>query len=382
MKKNILLFELIIGAILSYVIIIKYFSGGRNFENLALGTETVKYQAVDKEGNLIHIIHIDSIELPLFLKASKNFPKKDILLFFGNSQTHSINQKKPGEVNYISLLADKQVNANLNVLCHSLPNANLQEFLLSYEYFKNKFPIKMLIIPVFMDDMREDGIRGDIYYPNLVYQKYLLEDSDHYVIKHIDENLRSFWSVSDISNSKNEGINALKETFQEKTELSLNHFLEKKSLTWNNRPNVRGDFFTWLYMARNSILGINASTHRKMIPQRYATNLHALELILQDCIQSKTKLLLYIPPIRSDVKIPYDSSEYQRFKDTIMSFSKKNQGLVFFRNFESIVPGKYWGYKTSTKLSEKSEIDFMHFQFIGHKILADSIQSFINATNR
>lgn len=382
MKKEVLLFELIIGAILSYTIIIKYFSGDRQFENLALGTETVKYQAVDKDDNFIHIIHIDSIEEPLFLKASKIYPKKDALLFLGNSQTHSINQKKEGEVNYISLLADNPANAKLNILCHSLPNANLQEFLLSYEYFKNKLPVKMLIIPVFMDDMREDGIRGDIYYQSLISQKYLLEDSTDYVIKHIDDDLSSFWSAGETSNSKNEDIEAIKETFQEKTELLLNNFLEKRSLAWNNRPNVRGDFFNWLYMTRNTVLGINASTHRKMIPQRYATNMHTLELIVKDCIRSKTKLLLYIPPIRSDVSIPYDSVEYERFKKSIMSFSQKNQGLVFFRNFENIVPGKYWGYKASTNLSEKREIDFMHFQFAGHKILADSIQSFINATYR
>ena len=379
MKKELLIFELIFGAILSYGIIIKYFSGERQFENLALGTETVKYQAVNKEGNLIHIIHIDTIEEPLFLNASKSFLKKDNLLFFGNSQTHSINQKKSNEVNYISLLADKPGDSNLNVLCHSLPNANLQEFLLSYEYFKNKFQIRMLIIPVFMDDMREDGVRGDIYYPNLVSQQFLLEDSTDYVIKHIDDDLKSFWTTGDYSNSKSEVMNAEKETLQEKIELLLNHFFNNKSLAWNNRPNVRGAIFTWLYKARNSMFGINASTHRIMIPSRYEKNMHALELIIQSCLRSNTKLLLYIPPIRSDVMIPYDSSEYERFKKSLMAFSIENKGHVFYRNFERIVPGEYWGYKSSSTVNEKRELDFMHFQYTGHKILADSIRVFINA---
>ena len=41
-----------------------------------------------------------------------------------------------------------------------------------------------------------------------------------------------------------------------------------------------------------------------------------------------------------------------------------------FVNFENIIPNEYWGFKGQ---SENTEIDFMHFKYEGHKILADSL---------
>jgi hypothetical protein len=35
--------------------------------------------------------------------------------------------------------------------------------------------------------------------------------------------------------------------------------------------------------------------------------------------------------------------------------------------------GYLWGYKASTNLLDKREVDYMHFKYKGHQILADSI---------
>ena len=42
-------------------------------------------------------------------------------------------------------------------------------------------------------------------------------------------------------------------------------------------------------------------------------------------------------------------------------------------DLESIVPSYFWGSKDSTSLDKEQELDFMHFQGGGHKLLADSI---------
>lgn len=377
MEKNKLLIEIFIGLILSYIILTKYFSGERHFENLALGTETFSYQAIDKDSNLIHIIKINHNEENQFVNSLNARGKKDIFLFLGNSQTHAINQKKNTEVNYIQLLF-KQNNKKIEILCNSIPNAGLQEFYLSYFYWKNKFSIKTLIIPVFMDDLREDGIR-DVFFSNLVKDKFQLDEPNNELSKKINTELRAFWSKNE--NTKNidnkEDIAALKETFQEKTEIYFNEYLNKNWRIWQNRQNVRGDFFNWLYKARNTALRINPSTERKQIPQRFEYNLYALKLIVEDCIKSDTKVLLYIPPIRSDVDIPYNMKDYSKFKSTIKNIAFKYKGKVFYRNFEGIIPGNLWGYKESTNLIDEKEIDYMHFQFKGHQILADSLQNAI-----
>lgn len=66
--KRILL-EIGIGLILSYGIISLFFSGNGKFEELALGTETVTYQALDSNKNIIHLQHIDSAERNEFVNG-------------------------------------------------------------------------------------------------------------------------------------------------------------------------------------------------------------------------------------------------------------------------------------------------------------------------
>lgn len=379
MKNKFLLLDILIGVVLSYIIITKYFSGNRNFENLAMGTETTSYQATDNTGTSIHIVKINNSEENPFINGWEKRGKKNVLLILGNSQTHSINQKREKEANYIELL-HKNISFNsVDILCNSMPNAGLQEFYLSYKYWKEKLPIKALVIPLFMDDMREDGIR-DVFFPNLVDGRFIIKDSSDYLNQKINKELRAFWSTTSSSDKINDNpeMAALKETYQEQTETNLNKALYKYSVAWVNRQNVRGDFFNWLYKARNTVLGINANTVRKMIPQRYEYNMHALELIIEDCIKSNIKVLLYIPPIRSDVKIPYDENDYSKFKSTVERLANKYPNKVFYKNFESIIPGNLWGYKEATNLIDNREIDFMHFQFKGHQILADSLQPFIS----
>jgi hypothetical protein len=231
--------------------------------------------------------------------------------------------------------------------------------------------------------MREGGIR-DVFFSGLVDSKYQLQDTSDYLPQSINKALRSHWSANvpvQTASAEGNDLAALDETFQEKTEVYLNQELDQHSAAWSNRKNVRGEFFNWLYKLRNTVFGINANTTRKMIPQRYQTNMHALEEIVKDCIDNDRKVLVYIPPIRYDVAIPYDQEEYKIFKEQIRAFSQKYPQQVFFRNLEAIVPGQLWGYKAATNLKAEKEIDFMHFQFKGHEILADSLEQSLKQMN-
>ena len=363
------LLQIILSTFLTFWIISFFFSGNNNFENLALGTETVTCLAKDKLNNSIHVVRIDEQEESSFLNSWKNRGKKKVIFFLGNSQTHSINQKKEDEINMIELLHDSLNNSNVEVLCHSFPNASIQEFYLSFKYWQGKLSIKTLIIPLFFDDFREDGIR-DVFFDNLVKTKFVLPDSSNKLIQKINLNLKSYWGSKVIleATEKNEA------TTQEKVEYSINKYLDNHFVTWNQRENVKGEFFVWLYKLRNTIFGIKAQTIRKMIHIRYEFNMEALKLILADCKNNKIKVILYIPPIRNDVNLPYEKVDYQKFKGEILNLNSVNCKVL---DFDDIVPGKFWGFKESTNLLEKREVDYMHFQFKGHQILADSLYQYI-----
>ncbi len=376
MKRYWLLMEIVVGLFLSYFIIIVFFSGERKFEDLALGTETVTYNAVDEVGKPIHIQKTDLEQSSDLLNAWKTRGEKPVILFLGNSQTHSINQQKEGEVNFIELLYRSRIDKKSDILCISLPNSGLQEFYLVYEFWKKLLPIKALVIPVFMDDLREDGIRN-FYFEELIHSKFQLEDTTNQVSNRINSELQTYWQANNQTTVSTDKKSEMVVTFQERSETYLNQKLEK-SKTWINRPNVRGEFFNWLYRFRNTVFRIKASTIRKMIPQRYQSNMQALKLLIDDCVNEDKRIILYIPPIRSDVALPYDKNQYEQFKNEIKEMADERKPLTSFKNFEAIIPSELWGYKAATSLDSEKEIDYMHFQFKGHQILADSLNKTLN----
>ena len=369
MKPKVNLLQIILSTFFAFCIISFFFSGDKKFENLALGTATSSYRAKDKFNNLIDIFRINEHEEIAILNGWIKRGQKKVIFFLGNSQTHGINQKQKDDINIIELLHDTLKCYNVDVLCNSFPNASMQEFYLSFKYWQGKLPIKTLIIPIFFDDFREDGIR-DVFFDRLVKTKFLLPDSSNKLIQKINLNLKSYWGSKVIleSNERNEA------TTQEKVEYSINNYLANNIVTWNQRENVRGDFFVWIYKLRNTIFGIKAQTIRKMIPLRFESNMETLKLILADAKNNNVKVILYIPPIRNDVILPYEKADYQKFKKDILNLKAVNCMVL---DFDDIIPGKLWGYKEATNLLEKREVDYMHFQFKGHQILADSLFRYI-----
>lgn len=376
MKNKLLLIELIIAALLAGIAISYLNREKDNFEEFALGKNTSSYFPRIKD----RFIHINKLTPSTFASMKKGWEERgerEIIYVSGNSQTHGINQKKSDQGNYPELLFHEFQGDSLDVLTHSIQNANLQELLLSFSYFKEQFPIRYLVIPIFMDDLRESGIRK-LFFTLLHQENFQLQDSSEIVSKiniGIEQEVVRDTSITPLSEKK-EDFASLDQTVQEKSEIYLNNILDSLSDSWRNRPNLRGRFFVNLYLLRNTVFGINAQTERPIIPQRYEENMSALEVLLKMSEQSDIKVLLYIPPIRNDVKIPYNLEKYESFKNEVKEMSEEHDNVIF-KNFEDIVPGSFWGTKEATSFFDKEELDFMHFQYEGHNILFDSLKNTI-----
>lgn len=364
-KRSSVIFNVILPLFLGILILYFYQSQIRTASDLGLGAETVSY--FPRVGEMP--IHVSSPqEGEALVKGWMVREQKASFLWLGNSQLHGVNQMKKGDANCVKYLFDALSPYNKEVLGISYPNANLQEFLVSTLYYTQRLPVKAVILPVFYDDMREDGIRTEIRNNDIIRS---IQGKAVYFeqVKNIKE-LKPVDTVeSDAATADFKGI---EETVQETTERYLNEKLDSSWGIWKKRADFRGNLFNDLYKFRNAALGIKATTVRKMIPGRYQANYEAFKSILQYCKDKRLPLIVYIPPLRNDVKPPYDLAAYEAFKNDVKadcgSFGAR------FLNLENLVPANFWGTKAGTSLfSSGAEIDFMHFQRSGHQMIADTI---------
>jgi hypothetical protein len=378
--KDLVLFFAILFGIVIGVLLMGSFSNQTDFGDAALGNGTVSYFAKDKDGNSIH--YLPKEDAASFINGIKKYSSFRTVLFLGNSQSHSINQMELGDNTMSGFLFEELLNDSILFLSASIPNANLQEHYLLYEFFMQKLRnIDLLILPVFFDDFREDGIRG-AYFGGFANGQFSVSQSgevSNTVNQFLDENF-SFGNDTTFTENENkpnisEGdFKALNETTQDAVEKELNSVLFEKFNFWRNREEIRGDFFSKLYLGRNTVFNISTQTTRNMIPARYARNFSALKTILGNSEADSIKVLLVIPPLRTDIKYPYNKDEYSEFKNKLNSLNSDN---VLSIDLEGIVESKYWGYSAPTQLFKSKDYDFMHFQAEGHRVLADSIKPYV-----
>jgi hypothetical protein len=354
---------LLLGGLIAFLILSfwsKSLDENKRFDELALGKYTsTLFGKVD--GISIHCGDFSDMHKCID-GYQKNGTNKEIVLWLGNSQLHAINQSKLNDQTASMLLHKKLADKSKYLLTFSQANANLKEHYVVFQNLYQELPISTLVLPIFFDDMRESGVRKTI----LDMNRYSKIDQDESKSKKVDiggvQNLESIISTS-------HGI-------QKKVEGFLEGVISEEWSLWDNRNIFRGEIFSFLHLFRNKVFDINASTKRYKIEGRYAINISEFEKILNFSYQNKINIIVYIPPIRNDVEIPYDTKEYNDFKKEIQLLSEKYKASFFI--LDDIVPRKYWGNKASTLLGEDNEeIDFMHFQAEGHNVLANKIYNLL-----
>jgi hypothetical protein len=342
---------------------LNYFSfdrlSDRDLEELALGKET-SASLGRVENRQVHC-H-DFTDASLCIDGYRGTSDDEVILWLGNSQLHAINQMKPGDETASVILNRRFKSDSKYFMTFSQPNANLQEHYVLFEYLVQQLSIKTLVLPVVMDSMRNTNIRSGL--SGILKQDDVSTQLEKSSIGRLLLSNQGSYEVGYDRPPTNDAE-------EEHTEKYLNARLESMWPLFEDRNSLRSKVFIFLYQFRNWLFGINPTTTRKVIPGRYALNIQALETFLQSSNMHGVKVLLYIVPVRNDIKIPYDLAQYNAFKLEMSTVAKKFGAR--FANLESLVPAKYWGRKNTTNLEDRQEIDFMHFQAGGHKLLANQV---------
>ena len=109
-----------------------------------------------------------------------------------------------------------------------------------------------------------------------------------------------------------------------------------------------------------------------MIPLRGQRNMVALPEMLRVAHRHGVRALVYNVPLRWDVEPPYDLGAYRQWKRELADAAASADAAIFL-DLNKLVPNDLWG------LHHGRDVDFMHFQGQGHRMLgrrvADAIRT-------
>lgn len=347
--KKVLLFIIFSSLISSFLVLcfFNYKTEKSNFEDFALGnfTKTVFEKNNDMNINFTNY-DINNSDIELINEQYKN-----VVILFGNSQSHSINDyNNQSDHLFVYYMNKNMKNDNKILINLSASNGNLQEMFLSLVNAEKKLKekLKIAFFSLVFDDTREDGVRQ-----NMAYMiNYNIKNLNEYTSgkKMIKE------SMDSVILENTETNELLKDVFENKINDIFSNYFE----SYNNRGNIRSYFYGELYYFRNWVIGIKPSSKRKKIDRIYINNLKAMKDIVSFCYKNNIKPIFYIAPIRQDIEIPYVMDEYLNFKRDVVAIHE-----VY--DLDNIVPEEFWG------LANGDWIDYMHFKDEGHKILSDRL---------
>jgi hypothetical protein len=329
-----------------------------NFEEVALGEANTSVFA-DYRGERIHCEMPADAEQCLAPARARDLPRQ--ILWLGNSQLNAINQYVAGERPAPILLAERLRPRGVDVLTFSQPNASLQEHYVLFEYLTLRYDdFGLLLLPLVFDDTRETGLRDAI-----------AEALDDPAVRarlqstQIGVHLLEAASAAKVQSATTE------DSLMARSEAAIEHWLSRRSALWTARSEARGRIGIWLHELRNTVFRIKPTSKRPVLPGTYEINLLALHGLLERSRELGIEVLTYIVPLRSDVEPPYVLDQYAGFKSDVARIATAYGATQV--DLEDLVPAEDWGAKPGTAFGVAQELDFMHFQFHGHQLLADAI---------
>lgn len=368
MSAGLRLVSLLLAAVIAFAVLHSVQKDrSANFESAAaVGADTVDYYA---RVNDIPVHCRDARDASACINGAMARDATDVVLWLGNSQLHSINQLKAGEVSSTHTLHALLEPQAKDLLTFSQPNANLQEHLVLFEYLQARLPLSLLVLSLVFDDTRESGLRSDV-------AALLADDALRQRMANTGIG-QALLAAADVSTAT-DATDSSRKTWQQQSEHALDNWLANRSDLWRQRAEYRARLFYSLYNLRNTVLGISATSKRRKLPGRYDKNVQALEAILRSAAELDIPVLLYIAPIRGDVAIPYVQSEYVDFINTATLLAKRHGARL--QNLENLIAPAFWGATGSIGLSNDAapDIDFMHFKAAGHRVLADTLMQLIS----
>lgn len=357
---------MVLATVLAFVALYAYNARRIQAEDFALGKQNTS-RSETWQGVPITAHNVDEIaqlvkrqaSLP---NASSGVAHRSLIAWFGNSQLHTLNQYKTGQ--HLAPYWMRQL-ANcvdcIEPLGVSLSNANPQEVQVLSSYVAGHLPLQAVIIEVEFMGFREDALRADLTF--LVSDELVRSLAAYPVAKELVALKAAASAKAAVKTKEPDG--GLDGDLQKRVETRLSDGLANAWPLWRDRAYLRSNLLGDLFTLRNRVFHISSQTQRKIIRPRYVKNMAALNNTLDAFHKAGVPVILYFAPIRVDKPLPYDRTEYANWQAEVAELAKAHAATCL--NLQALVPAQDWGSNFG------DDIDFMHFQEPGHKLLAQAL---------
>lgn len=373
---------LAVGVVLGFVVLGSLNARRIVPDDLALGVENWAAPAIF-EGRRINVWKIE--EYPNIYQPSATNSESETL-WVGNSQLHAINQLKRDRDKVAALHASETLG--VPIWCLSLPNENVQEQLVTLQWALLRRHVRWLVLPMVYDKLRNDGLRVGferLDSPELearlgerpAGKRLGLEMAKLELDARASDSAPEAEAAKPLSQyTASEWLHGL--SLQAITERALETALSARWPLWERRPQLWATFLNDLYNFRNWALNIKSSTKRPMLKLAYDNNMSAFREILDVADAAGVNVLVYVAPIRQDVEPPYILSEYVGWKKELDAYIARrgatSRTKLMLADLDTLVPADQWG-----SVQGSTEIDFMHFQGGGHRLLGKRVAQLLRS---
>ncbi|HEY4919253.1 MAG TPA: hypothetical protein VII40_04055, partial [Xanthobacteraceae bacterium] len=302
------------------------------------------------------------------------------VLWLGWSQLYAINDYHPGDRTAPSLVAEKLATADIDLIAIAMPNINPREELLVYEYVRRRVRLSGVIVPAWLQGMKQEGIRP-------TWQAALADPAVRTALAALPSgpsilaaNAQEAKSAQEIAQKP-----SLEpaQTTQQRVEGWLTARLDSLFPLWRLRGEAQGriklallDSKEQVLRLRNLLLGTRARNWVNVIPPaRQAINMQALTDLVGAARHDGLPVLLYVPP-RPRREFPFDPAVYAAFKADCERLASSTGAS--FANIEDSVGDGLWG-KIDNGAGELVT-DYSHFTAVGHRQMANAMNDALAAT--
>jgi hypothetical protein len=357
------------------------FSGERHdFAAAGLGVNTTVHEDSLHYGHR-RVICSGLDDLEQCLSALPPSGTRKHVLWLGWSQLYAINDYRVGDRTAPSLVAEQLDGQDVDLVAIAMPNINPREELLVYEYVRHRLAPSALIVPAWLQGMKQEGIRP-------TWQAALADRDIRNELASLPSGPSILAAAVDEEKSAQEigqhPTQQKEQTTQARVEGWLTARLGERLPLWRVRGEAQGRInlelaggLEQLLRLRNLLLGTRAERWINRIPPaRQAINMQALTDLVGAARRDGLPVLVYVPPRPSGAAFPFDPTVYAAFKADCERLARSTGAS--FANIENSVSDSVWG--TIDNGAGELVIDYSHFTAVGHRQMARAMEDALATT--